>query len=139
MAKVGNPASAKPGTEDQKGKKEKVQKIDHPSLIGEKDPKSGQHLRKRIAEFPKDFDPKVHKPLKKSDFENESVWLLHKADELEAKAKDLREEAKMADKLGSAKQRAQAKQLVKMQKRAAELMASLKSAGIDVDKLMEED
>lgn len=129
-------ASAKPGTKEPKAKKEKKEKakrVDFPGLFVEKD---GEKRRVKLAEYPANFDPKVHKPLRRGDFENESVFLLRKADEFEQRAKDLRNEATIAEKLGNQADRAKAKRLAAMQKKIAELEASLKESGVDVEAIL---
>ena len=134
-----NPASAKPGTQDQTGKKEKVKRTEYPGLIGPEDPETKKPTRLKLTQVPEDFDSKLHKPLRKGDFEKEYTYLLMKADELEAKAKKLRDEAALSDKLGSSADRAKAKKLVKMQERMAELQKQLEDAGIDVESLLDEE
>jgi len=124
-APVTRPAkSAKPGTEDGAAQKEKVERIDY--VV----PEGG------LTEVPADFDPKKHKPLKRKDFKDESVFLLSRAAELEKKAAWYRTEAENVKKLGSVKDRVKAKRLLAMQKRMQELQASLAAEGVDVAALL---
>lgn len=123
-AAIGAPASA------DKPKKEKKSKVDYPGLYNA----SGEW--NKLSSVPSDFDVKAHKGLRKKDFENESLFLEFQASQLEAKAKSLREHAEKIRSLGSTASSAKAKTLVKMQQRMAELIASLKADGMDVDALL---
>lgn len=118
--------SAKPGARDPKAKKEKKQKVErveYPVPEG------------KLERVPEDFDPKKHKPLKRKDFKDEAVFLEIRADQMEAAAKRLREEAK-AVRAGGGKDKGKAKKLIAMQKRMAELQAQLTADGVDVEALM---
>lgn len=131
MAKVpAREKSAAPGTEDKKAKKEKVTKVDYPGL------KNAEGESVLLTEVPADHDSKLHKPLKKANFENEATYLRMKADEFEAKAVALRKEADVSEKMGSKSERAKAKKLVQMQERMAELKKQLEASGVDVEALM---
>jgi hypothetical protein len=136
-APVAPPAnSAAPGTPaPEKAKKAKVVKIDHPALWSV--PKEGEDsVRVKIEVRPADYCPKTHKILKMKDFANESFYLEDQAKQLETKATGLRAKAEKLRTLGSTASSAKAKTLVKMQERMAELMASLKAEGVDIDALM---
>ena len=122
-------ATPKPG----KKKKEKVAKIDYPGLLNDK----GEVVR--LTVWPEDFDSSKHKGLKKAHFECESIYLFKKADEAEARAKSLREQAEDAKTLGSSKDAAKSKKLKKYLKQAEELKAQLAAAGVDVEKLLAAD
>jgi hypothetical protein len=127
--------SAAPGTtKPPKEKKVKVKKIDHPSLITLVE--GGDPIVNKIEKRPADFDPKVHNNLKAKNFVNESFFLEDQAAQLDIKAKDLRAKAEKLRSLGSTASSAKAKTLIKMQERMAELMASLKSDGVDIEALM---
>lgn len=121
---TGDP-SAKPGTKEEKAKKEKRVRIDYPV------PEGG------LDSWPTDFDAKVHKPLKRKDFKDETLWLEAKAAEYEKRASAMRDEIETCKTLGNAKDRARAKKLLSMQKRMAEMEAELKGEGVDVDNLLE--
>lgn len=116
--------SAKPGTQEPKAAKEKVERVAYTI------PEGG------LESVPEDFSRKLHKPLKKADFKEEHVYLNMRADELELKVKALREDAKLSKELGSTADRAKAKRLRAMQTRMAELKKELSSQGIDVDALL---
>lgn len=123
--------SAKPGTKNPTGKKEKKIRIDHPDLLDKsKLDEKGNPTRKKIAGVPGDFDPKVHKPLRRNDFEKESTWLLIKAEECEKKAKQLRADAVIADTEGSSDDRKKLKRLQAMKDKMAELEKELAEAGL---------
>ncbi len=117
-------ASARPGTKDEKGKKEKKVRAQYAI------PEGG------LTAWPADFDSKLNKPLKRKDFADESLFLLSKADEYDRRAKALRQEAEESKKLGSIKDRAKAKQLLKMQKRMKEMTDAMAAEGIDVAALL---
>lgn len=89
-----------------------------------------------LKEWPTDHDPKVHKPLKSTDFADESVYWFHKADQLEKAAVAAREKAEQIKKLGGVKDVKKAKRLMQMQQKIAELKAQLASDGTDVDALL---
>lgn len=128
--------SAKPGTKDASaGDTKKAVKVLHPAL----EPNDEGKPTKKLTEVPSDFDPKLHKPLKKGDFENEAVFMRMKADELEAKAKKLREDAEVVEKLGNKADRAKAKKLRAMQEKMTDLRKQLEEQGIDVDELLGDD
>lgn len=74
---------------------------------------------------PPDFDRKKHKPLSKKQFADEAYFLTLKADEFEARAKRLRAQVEDMKKLGGMKDKAKAKKLLSLQKRMAELQASI--------------
>lgn len=125
------PKSAAPGTVDKAaGKKEKVKKAIYPGLL------DAEGAPQKLKEIPTDFDAKLHKPLKKTDFEGEWTYLEMKAVELESKAKKLRSEAETIKSLGSSADRSKAKKLLAMQERMAELMQSLRDQGIDPDAIL---
>lgn len=133
---AGNQPSAQPGTKEPKAKKEKEKKakrIEFPGLVAEE---NGEKTRKQLKEWPADFDPKAHKPLRRGDFENESVFLIHRADEFEARAKAYRTEAEAVSKLGSAQDRAKTKRLAAMQKKIEDLKKQLADQGVDVEAMM---
>ena len=107
-------------------KVEKVEKIFHPGITDED----------KLKDVPADWDAKIHKPLKRMDFEHESVWFFMRADQLETKAGILRHLGEESKKFGSKKDQTKAKRLKKMQEKMAELQKELESQGIDVNALL---
>lgn len=84
---------------------------------------------------PADYNPKIHKPLKRGDFQDETLWFELTADALEKKAKRLRAKAEELKKFGG-KDRVKAKKLLAMQKRFLEFKKSLASSGLNVDEIL---
>jgi hypothetical protein len=121
MAKT---ATARPGTKNVDGKKDKKGRDEY------KVPEGG------FATVPADFDSKLHKPLKRKDFKDESLWFELRALDLEKKAARMRREGENIKKLGGVKDRVKAKRLLSMQKRMEDLKATLKSEGIDAEALL---
>lgn len=78
---------------------------------------------------PEGYSTAKHKPLKKSDFECEYIYLEYKANEYDRKAAKLRAEAETIKKLGNATDRVKAKKLMGMQQRMAELARELAAEG----------
>jgi hypothetical protein len=115
--------SAAPGTKDEKAAK--VKKVAFTPI-----PDGG------FKEMPAAFDPKLHTPLKRKDFADESLWFEMKATEHEAKAAAYKKQAADYRKLGSVADRAKAKRLIQMQSKMAELTEQLKSQGVDVDEIL---
>src|SRR5690606_39210476 len=108
------------------GKKERVKKVPFRS---DDSPK--------LTEWPEGFDPKQHKPLRRSDFANELVWLERKyADSIE-RAKDLKKEIDDFKTYGDPKDRKQAQKAEAMAQQAAEMIKQLKASGIDVSSMQE--
>jgi len=127
--KVGGAA---PGTKDDAGKKvKKAKRVAYP-LVGSKDPAVYP-----LKEVPADFNAKTHKPLKKKDFAEDYLFFSYKAAEARAKADAWDARAKEEKQLGSSKKRAQAKKLLKMTAKMAELRKMLEADGVDVDELIE--
>lgn len=122
--------SGKPGSKDEKAKKESKRK-QHP-LVGSKDDNVYP-----FAEMPDDFDFVKMKSLNKKDFESDHQFFIYKAADADYRAEDYRERAEEAKTLGSSKERAKAKRLVKMQEKIAELRAQLEEDGVNVDALLE--
>jgi hypothetical protein len=87
---------------------------------------------KKLEALPTDFDRRKHKPLKRTDFADESLWLDWQAQALEDRAKSLRQQADDLRKMGDPANRQRIKQLRSLQKRAATLTQELKADGIDV-------
>ena len=126
-----NDKSAKPGTEDAAGKKDKsTGRPVHPH-VGNED----QEVYP-FSTLPGDFDFGKHKALKKKDFIADHQFFSYRADELRHKADEMTAKAEEAKVLGSTKDRAKAKRLRKMQEKMAELRKSLEEDGVDVDALL---
>ena len=123
--------SAAPGTKDEAaGKKTKVTRIAYPGLV------DADGEPQKLAAVPTDFDSSKHKPLKRTDFADEGLFLEMKAEQLELKAAKYRKEAVTIRELGSTEDRRKAKKLLQMQERMSELMQSLRDQGIDPDKIL---
>lgn len=129
-----NLKAAAPGTADgagQKGgKKDKVKRVDYPGLT------DSEGNAVKLTSIPEDYNPKIHKPLKKTNFADESVFLIARAERLEQMAVKLRKEAETVKNLGSTAQRQSARKLMKMQESMATLMANLSAQGVDVQALL---
>lgn len=125
--------AAKPGTQDPKGAKEKPKKVPYPGL---KPDEKGKATVK-LETWPDDFDPKLHKPLRRGDMKDESVWLLRKAEEHDKKAADLRKEAEIVKTTGGKQSAKKAQRFAKMTSRLAELRKELEADGLDVEGLLE--
>ena len=119
-----NKPSAKPGTPDDAAKKQKKNRAQYPI------PEGG------LESVPTDFDSKKFKPLKKKDFKSEATFLELRADNMEAAAKRLREEA-AAIRAGGGKDKGKAKKLVNMTRKLAEMKAAMEAEGIDVEALIQ--
>ena len=128
--KVDTARSAAPNTKDKTpdAAPKKPEKVNYPGLA------EGQKIQG--TEFPADFNASMHKPLKRSDFANEWVWLAHRADELAKKAAEMKAEADQIRTLGSSKDVKAAKKIGQLLKRAEELKSQLAGDGTDVDALL---
>jgi len=125
--------SAKPGSKgDESTAPQKKGKVHHPLLKVDADGKPTE----KLESVPDDFDPKVHKPLRKSDFASEASYLIMRAEDLEQKAKGYRDEAELIRKGGGKKAAAKAKRLQKMQERMDALKKELEESGIDTAELL---
>lgn len=85
---------------------------------------------------PEGFDFDKFRPLKKRDFTSEHLFYEHKAAQMDHKAAAFRAQGEEAKKLGSTKERAKAKRLIKMTEKMAELRKQLEAQGIDVDAVL---
>lgn len=131
--------NAKPGAKDPKAAKapkEKLVRTFHPALAVAKNEKGKLAPTAKLDKIPDDFNPKAHKPLQRRDFNDESIWFEVKAREMEAKAADYRKQATEFKALGGAAKSGQAKRLLAMQKRVAELTAQLAAQGLDVNAIL---
>jgi hypothetical protein len=127
--------STKPGAEAPKPKKkrEKVIRAWHPAL--KPSAEDGKPTVKLEA-VPADYNPKVHKPLKRVHFTNEAVLLDYAAERLEKKAKALRAEAHEARTTGGNGTRTVAKQMRKYMEKLAAMTEQLKAQGIDPNEFL---
>jgi len=94
------------------------------------------HTEPLEVAVPEKFDFAKNKPLKKTDFKNEDLFFEYKAAECDAKAIVFRAKAEESKKLGSTKDRAKAKRLLKMQEKMAELREQLEADGVNVEELL---
>lgn len=114
---------------------EKVKKVYFPGLQCDSDGKASV----QVATVPEDFDPKKHKALRRTDFVKESTYFRLRADTFETKAKELRAQADLSDKLGTDADRAKATKLRNMAAKMAELRTHLEKQGIDVSEILGEE
>jgi len=125
------PSAAAPGTTEPKAKKEKKAKPEKKERIPYPVPETG------LTEWPKDYDRKVHKPLQRKDFANDSIFLIKRAEEHEEAAKRLRHEAETGERLGGVKgDKSRAKKLIKLSEQFEALKAALSQEGIDVASIL---
>lgn len=117
-------AEAKPANAEAKKEKEKKKLVPYPVPEG------------KLDNWPDDYDPKTHKPLRGHHFKDESVYWLRRADELEDQAKKFRQKAEEIKQLGGVRDVKKAKRLIKMQKQLAELKKALGDEGADVDAIL---
>jgi len=88
------------------------------------------------VEIPEGYEFGKFASLKKRDFTEDYLFMLHRAAEYELKVVDLRAKAEEYKKLGNAKDRAKAKKLLKLREQFASLKETLAGQGIDVDSLL---
>jgi hypothetical protein len=120
--------STRPGTEDDAGAK--PDKIDYPGLRDA----NGEVIL--LNQWPADFDPKLHKSLKRTDFKAQDVWHLKKIEELEHRIKRHREEAEDFRRYGDPEERKKAKRLKAVKHQMDELIEQLKASGVNVEELL---
>lgn len=112
--------STKPGDPAAAAKKVKVEKKLHPAL----EPNAEGKPTKKLKEWPADFDSKVHKQLKRSNFEDETPLLEQRIKAHEKSIDELKKE--IADiKIGGGKSKAKVSKLRKMIDRFAEIKAEM--------------
>lgn len=116
--------SAAPGSKDPSGEKKPKEKVKRVDLdLTTVDP---QFLKDgKLTQVPPGYDPKKFNPLKKSHFVDEATYFEVQAARFEKQAAAFRAKAEESRKLGGVKDRGKAKRLLQMQKRMAELQASL--------------
>lgn len=112
--------------------KAKVVKVMYPGL---KPGPDGERTVK-LKEWPSDHDPKKHDRLKRGDFENEAPFLIKRAERLEAKAKQLREEAASAASGASKAQKKMIKMAQQFNDQFAELAKELAPEELEAFKKM---
>lgn len=123
---------------NRKPRKPIAKRIHHPLLKAvEKEVRGKKRMvaSEQLAEIPADFNAKIHRPLGRKDFKDESLWYEVQARKLEAKAKDLRQQGEDLKALGGIQDRAEAKKLIALQRKMAELTASLQKKGVDTSRL----
>ncbi len=125
--KVGGPVKAA-------GSPEKEKKVKHEYLV----PTGGIKLADGATTgTPTDFDPKVHKPLKKKDFATQGGFMMYRADVYDRAAarygkaaSRLRDQAKISGQY-SPEQEKFAKKAKRASEQFAEMIKQLKAQGID--------
>lgn len=123
---------------NRKPRKPIAKRIHHPLLKAvEKEVRGKKRMvaSEQLAEIPADFNAKIHRPLGRKDFKDESLWYEVQARKLEAKAADLRKQGEDLKALGGIQDRAEAKKLIALQRKMAELTASLQKKGVDTSRL----
>ncbi len=128
--KAGSQTSTQPGTPNPAGEKASKKRQPHPAL------KSKDEAVYPLPGLPDDFDFAKHAQLKKRDFQSDYMYFEYKTAELEIKVEAMQAKAEEAKKLGSSKERAKARRLLRLQATMKELTASLVEAGVDVDELL---
>ena len=86
--------------------------------------------------LPGDYDFLRHKPLKKADFVNEAAYYDYRVAQAEYRVEKLRERATLARTLGTSRDAAKARRLLRIRAKFAELRKELEGAGVDVDALL---
>lgn len=129
MATKTTPTAAKSKGKPERKKQVRKKRIAYPGLI------AADGAPAKLKEFPADYDPKVHKPLRRVDFECESVHMLMRADELDRKSAKLRMDAAILQK-GGKKVSGKAKKLQSLVARMAALRAELEADDFDVDAML---
>lgn len=127
-------ATAKPGTVDEKAKKEKKPgRVAYPGL------KAADGTDVKLKAIPTDWDRKAHKGFSRKNFEDDALYLEWRAQQFDHAAAALRKQAEESKKLGNVKDRAKAKRLLQLQKRLGELQKQLADQGINVEALLASD
>lgn len=85
-----------------------------------------------LTEFPADHDANVHLPLQRNDFKDPTVFLVKRAEEYEARAKDIRAEVEQIRLHGPGAAK-KANKLAAMQSQLDALKALLIAANVNVD------
>jgi hypothetical protein len=132
MAKAKNEVAAAAGAVEKKAsKKSKKDRIPFPALKVDAEGKATVKLK----EYPKDFNAKIHKRLRPSDFENAAPLYKQRAAMMRKRAEvfDMRADEAMYE---DGSPEALKLKLVRMLKRATEMKAQLEAEGIDISSLM---
>jgi hypothetical protein len=119
---------AKATTEKKASKKTRKTRIAYPAL---KQDAAGKTTVK-LKEWPADFDSKIHKRLRRADFENPAVLFRHRAEVFKARAKTmemLAEEAEAGADTPEGKRLRALRQFAKLEQIKAQLIAE----GVDVE------
>jgi len=125
-----NQQSTKPGDPAPEAKKTKPERIYHPLLEAKPGEDGNLKPTVKLKDWPADYDPKIHKQLKRGHFENEAPLLRKRAEEYREKAAKLDIEASDCEKNGG-KAKGKVKTLRKMMDRFAEIRGELEAAGTD--------
>jgi hypothetical protein len=91
---------------------------------------------KDLTTVPADYSSSKFQPLAKENFATEADFLDYRADKAEKHAKDLRNQAVDARKLGNVKDVTKAKKLLKIAREVMELKAALAADDVDVEALL---
>jgi hypothetical protein len=120
-------------TKADKPKKEKVVKVDY----ADKAPAAELNDDGKLKTSPTEYDPGVHKPLKKGDFATEELYFRWKSEQLRergtemiARADALDKQAAEIAKYGDPATRAKVRKLQRLKEAQAELEAKLKAEGV---------
>lgn len=125
--------SQKPAGEGKKKNREKKAKVKRVAW-GKRDAE-GKLENKIKGKDVGDWNPKVHLPLRKSDFENPADYLELTADRLEVKAKKMREDAVSERSLGSVADRKKAKRFKSVAEKFNALREEFKNAGMSDEQI----
>lgn len=123
-----------------KAAKKPLKRVFHPMLEAKelahpKTKKMRVIATKKLDSIPEDYNPKLHKGLMRTDFNDESLWFEITARKFDKKAADLRKQGEELKALGGIKDRADAKKLLALQKRMNELRTKLQGRGVDTSRL----
>lgn len=129
-AQPGKPANSRPPQRDED--KEARKRVVHP-LVDSEDENVYP-----FAEAPADFDPKKHQPLKKRDFVTEVAFYDYKIAAVERQLAKLKSERETIATTGGKSALRDANKLSRMIEKQAEIIASLRAAGLDVDALLKQ-
>lgn len=122
-------APVAPAAEPEKQKRQVF--ILHPALWDAAADK-GKGAPVKIDAVPEDYSPGKHKPLRKADFNDEAVYFDYQAFRFQKKANNALASARQSRLLGQTAASGNAKKLVKMMSRIAELRALCEADGVDV-------
>lgn len=145
QAKPAAAPSAAPGTaapEAARAKKEKRVRVFHPLLQPtEKEKEGGKKVTvptAKLKDIPADYDSKVHKPLKRQHFEDESQWFELQARAYDRKAAEMRKQAEEFKRIGAVPgtDKGTAKKLMKLQSQIDDLLSGMQAKGVDTEAIL---